>query len=282
MSNKKILENPFWAPFVVPTAIVLVGSLIVFGITTLLSTDRNHRDLVRELHNKTFGNRWVAAFELAKYISSQKIPKEDFPFLIENLEKLYSEGGDDLRTKKFVASALSALKDKRTAPFFIRSLNKETNGELLLTLIVGAGELPLDAPIDEEKVASFLDNEDEGLRQAALLTLARRDKISFFQEKIIPLLDDSSAFVRYAAAIVLFEKEIPESYEKIREITKLKVETSPFDAGQIEALKINVITSFRKAVKNEVAKDIVSSWMEEESSLKIKGELLNLESTYHL
>ena len=57
----------------VPIAIILIGALIIFGVTKMLSTGKNYRDLVEELHSKTFGNRWVAAFELSKFIASEKI-----------------------------------------------------------------------------------------------------------------------------------------------------------------------------------------------------------------
>ena len=94
--------------FVIPFAIVLIGSVIVFGITKMFQNDRSHRDLVRELHSKTFGNRWVAAYELSKVISSKSIPSEDIPWLIENLEDLY-EKAVDVRTKNFIIVAAGVL-----------------------------------------------------------------------------------------------------------------------------------------------------------------------------
>ena len=70
--QKRILERPFYSGLVVPTAIILVGALIVFGVMKLLSNERSHRDLINELHSKTFGNRWVAAYELSKVLSTTK------------------------------------------------------------------------------------------------------------------------------------------------------------------------------------------------------------------
>ena len=41
-TQKKILENPFVGSLVVPIAIVLVGALIIFGVTKMLSSERLH------------------------------------------------------------------------------------------------------------------------------------------------------------------------------------------------------------------------------------------------
>ena len=104
VKKKKILENPLASGVVVPIAVVLVGALVVFGVTKLLSSERSYKDLVREMHTKTFGNRWVAAFELSKLISSERIPAEDIPWLIENLSEIYNSA-KDARTRQFTVVA---------------------------------------------------------------------------------------------------------------------------------------------------------------------------------
>ena len=82
--GKKLLENRYLSNFMVPVAILLVGALIIFGVTKMLSTERTYRDLVREMQSKTFGNRWIAAFELSKLLAAKKIPPDEFPWLILN------------------------------------------------------------------------------------------------------------------------------------------------------------------------------------------------------
>jgi len=47
--DKKILDNPFLGSLVVPVAIVLVGALIIFGVTKMISTDHSYKDLVNEI-----------------------------------------------------------------------------------------------------------------------------------------------------------------------------------------------------------------------------------------
>ena len=74
--SEKILEKSPLNGIAIPVAIVLVGVLIVFGVTKMLSTERTHRDLIREMHSKTFGNRWVAAYELSKLFAAKAIDIE--------------------------------------------------------------------------------------------------------------------------------------------------------------------------------------------------------------
>ena len=95
-TQKKILENPFVGSLVVPIAIVLFGSLIIFGVTKMLSAERSYKDLVQEIQSKTFGNKWVAAYELSKQINSSQIPVEDYPWLIENLSLAYKKISDQI------------------------------------------------------------------------------------------------------------------------------------------------------------------------------------------
>src|SRR5690606_8381485 len=114
-NNKKLLENPLVGSLVVPIAIVLVGALIIFGVTKMLSADRSYKDLVREMHSKTFGNRWIAAYELSKLISSSNIPTEDIPWLVGNLSELYHSAQDN-RTRDFIVVALGALDSELILP----------------------------------------------------------------------------------------------------------------------------------------------------------------------
>ena len=126
MKQEKLLENPVVGSLVVPVAIVLVGALIIFGVTKMLSTDRSYRDLVRELHSKTFGNRWIAAYELSKQISAKNIPAEEVQQLVTNLSEVYDQAVDP-RTRNFIIVALGH-KNEQALPVILRGLNdKDSN-----------------------------------------------------------------------------------------------------------------------------------------------------------
>ena len=76
-------------------SIIIVGILIVWGINKIITVDRSHRDLVRDLQSRSFGNKWVVAYELSKYISGNQIPVNDMPWVIENLVSLYETSQDE-------------------------------------------------------------------------------------------------------------------------------------------------------------------------------------------
>ena len=100
-THKPISENTMFSGLTVPLAIVLVGVLVVWGVTKMVSSGRDHRDLIRDLETKTFGNKWVNAYELSKLLATQKIPEEEMPWVIDRLSELYEKGTDN-KTKNFI------------------------------------------------------------------------------------------------------------------------------------------------------------------------------------
>ena len=143
--TKKLLENPIVGSLVVPIAIVLVGALIIFGVTKMLSTDRSYKDLVRELHSKTFGNRWIAAYELSKQISAKNIPNEEVPWLISNLSEIYDQAVDP-RTRDFIVVALGSLKTELALPIIQKALN-DKDPKVQFSGVVAIGNMPSTFPI---------------------------------------------------------------------------------------------------------------------------------------
>src|SRR5690606_663220 len=137
--TKKMLESSPLSGISVPIAIVLVGALIIFGVTKMLSTGKNHRDLVDELNSKTFGNRWVAAYELSKFLASSKIPKEDMPWVIENLSKVYRETVD-ARTRNFVVLALGSLNNPLCLPVLNTAL-EDPDHQVKFNAVVALGNM---------------------------------------------------------------------------------------------------------------------------------------------
>src|SRR5690606_6229803 len=200
-SSKKILENSPLSGIAVPIAIVLVGALIIFGVTKMLSTGKNHRDLVAEMNSKTFGNRWVAAYELSKFLASQKIPQEDMPWVIENLTGVYKTSIDP-RTRNFIVLALGTLNNKLSIPVLNAALTDE-DPQVKFNAVVSIGNMTRGESVEWEKVEALLNQEiDPGLKQVTLLTLAAHKRPGV-EEIASGLLQNTEKTIRYAAAIVL-------------------------------------------------------------------------------
>ena len=254
----KALKSGNGSNFVIPFAIVLIGSLIIFGITKMLQNDRGYKDLVRDLHSKTFGNRWVAAFELSKVISSKNVKSEDVPWLIENLDELYASAVDS-RTKNFIIVALGSLGDERGVPTIQKGLLEEDSATKFHA-VVALSSIKNSDSISYDLLEPLLESSDEGLKQAAILSLSTHihEKSRL---KIINLLNDPSISIRYAAATGLIYFRAAECLSIVKEILTIH-STKPhpkFSSDKVYALKINVLN----AIKN-------SGWSELNSFLKEK------------
>jgi len=246
--QKKILESSPFSGIAVPIAIVLVGALIIFGVTKMLSSGKNHRDLVDELNSKTFGNRWVAAYELSKFLAASKIPPEDMPWLIENLSKVYKESVD-ARTRNFVVLALGSLNN----PLTVSTLNlalSDMDPQVKFNAIVAIGNMSPGLEIDWSKIeATLLQDQDPGLKQVSLLTMAAHKRPEVLQRSL-SLLNSSDRTLRYAASMALVAFRDNAALPVLEEILTLKYDVAKageLSGAQVEGLKMNVLENIEKA-----------------------------------
>lgn len=247
--QKKMLESSPLSGIAVPIAIVLVGALIIFGVTKMLSSGKNHRDLVDELNSKTFGNRWVAAYELSKFLAGNKIPKDDMPWVIENLSNVYRETVD-ARTRNFVVLALGSLNNPLCLPVLNQAL-EDQDSQVKFNSVVALGNMTSSTEsIAWDKVEALLQQQtDPGLQQVALLTIASHHRPNT-EEKALPLLQSAERTLRYAAAMVLIYYKKNEAIPVLEEIMNLRYDVAKageLNGQQVESLKVNVLENIEKA-----------------------------------
>ena len=270
MPPKKILESSPMSGIAVPIAIVLIGALIIFGVTKMLSSGKNHRDLIEEMNSKTFGNRWVAAYELSKFLASSKIPKEDIPWVIENLSKVYYES-IDARTRNFVVLALGSLNN----PLALNVLNKaleDQDPHAKFNAVVSLGNMAKGSTIEWSKIEALLQqDEDPGLKQVALFTLASHQQPQV-EALALPLLKSSDKTLRYAAATVLIHYKRREVLPVLEEIAQLKydnVTPGELNGAQVEGLKTNLLENIEKSKWNELA-GLVQNLESKDSNVRVQ------------
>jgi HEAT repeat protein len=281
-TQKKILENPVVGSLVVPIAIVLVGALIIFGVTKMLSSERSYRDLVEELQSKTFGNKWVAAYELSKQINSSQIPVAEYPWLVQNLSEAY-KGSIDPRTRGFIVAAVGSLKTAQGLPL-IQTALVDADSEVRFHAIVALGNMPKGFEFDWKPLIEILSGSDDLLKQATILTLATH-KIKEAEPKITELLRDSNTLIKYSAAtgLVNFKNEV--ALPILTEILEMpypadgqKVLAPALDIQQISDLKLSVLISLEKnkwTVLNNKIEEL--SQKDKNTSIALKAkELLKL------
>lgn len=254
---KKLLENKFLGGLVVPIAIVLVGALIIVGVTKMLSTDRSYKDLVREIQSKTFGNRWVAAYELSKVISSSQVPAEEIPWLVENLTSVYDDAKDP-RTRDFIVVAIGALKSDAGLPLLGRSLN-DVDKNVKFHGLVALGNYPIGAKINEEKVLSFLDSTDFALQQAAVL-VAGTHKLEAAVPRLVGLLRSDNTGIRYAAASALIPFKNKSALPTLKEILLAAgaKNSSGISLPEMVGLKLSLINALQKNNWSELNETLIA------------------------
>ena len=280
--QKKILENPFVGSLIVPIAIVLVGALIIFGVTKMLSAERSYKDLVTEIQSKTFGNKWVAAYELSKQINSAQIPREDYPWLIENLTDAYKNSVDP-RTRGFIIAAIGALKTELALPILAMALDDQDT-DVKFHAIVSLANMPKGFSFDWAKLIALLKSDVPVLRQAALLALATH-QVPEAHAEIKMLLRDQSLVVKYAAATALIAYKDEEAVTLLNEILLLayppkeaRIQPPALDAQQITDLKLSVLTTLEKhnwTVLNNTILEVAEKDAHTSVATKAK-EVLNL------
>lgn len=244
--DKKLLENPFVGSLIVPIAIVLIGALIVFGVTKMISSEHSYKNLVTEMKSKAFGNKWVAALELSKLISAKKIPAEDIPWLIDNLDEIYT-GTVDARTRNFIIVAAGALSDERAIKIFKKGLD-DADDNVKFHTVVALANLPKTSLLDWTKVIEFLSSKDHAFVQSSIYALGTHNVVAA-EDKISELLNSDLGFgVRYAAATALISFKNEKCLPVLEEIASLN-ETSldgKITVDDLRSLKFNVINAMER------------------------------------
>lgn len=252
---KKILENKFVGSLVVPIAIVLVGALIIFGVTKMLSTERSYKDLVREIQSKTFGNRWVAAYELSKIIATSQVPEEEIPWLVEQLTEVY-DNAKDPRTRDFIVVASGALKSKEGLPLLGRALS-DLDKNVRFHALVALGNYPQGIEFDWTKIVKFLSSDDFALQQASAL-VAGTHMVKSAVPKLVGLLTSTNIGIRYAAASAL----IPFKNENALPVLRKILLSAGFDKQskislpEMIGLKLSVLNAVEKSGWTKLNKTI--------------------------
>jgi hypothetical protein len=258
--TKKILEKSPLSGIAVPIAIVLVGALIIFGVTKMLSSGKDHRDLIEEMNSKTFGNRWVAAYELSKFLASQKIPAEDMPWVIENLSRVYKDTIDP-RTRNFVVLALGSLNNPLCLPVLNAAL-EDQDPQVKFNAVVSLGNMSKEALLQQDT--------DPGLKQVALLTMAAHQHPNT-EEKALSLLNSPEKTIRYAAAIILIQFKNQMALPILEEVLGLRYDVAQagqLNGAQVEALKVNLLENVEKSKWNEMA-NLVQKVEQDDTNIKV-------------
>lgn len=262
LKDKIKAESPF-SGIAIPILIVVLSVVLVAGITRMLTSDKGYITLVEELRDKTFGNRWVAAFELSKYLASSQIPKEDIPWLEQQLFDIYQQSANDPRTRNFLILAASSLKGEKSLSLISQALD-DTAPEIIFAAV---STLPnfqnIPAEFNWKRVLEIAEGKilvDETLQHTALVVLTH-----FSRTEVIPVLrsnleSSQSKNIRDVSAIALMHFNLWDGFERIKSLLEAPYEASSAQGGQainqslnIEANKLNIIQATKLLVEGNIA-----------------------------
>ena len=278
---KELVLNSWVGGVIAPIVITLAGAITIWGVTQLLSSEHSYRSLIREMSSKTFGNRWIAAYELSKFISNSSIPEEDIPWAIENLISIMQQS-NEVRTRKFIVSAAGAMRSKQALPLIEIALN---DSNLHFDAVVALGRIPPPVEFDWRRLEGLLASSDEGLVQIILLTLATH-KVSSAKEHLLQFMNHHNPALRFSAVTGLINYREEKALPGLKEILFLpssgitweKSPQSHFNAGKVEQLKLNVLMAVVR-MRWQALDSILREMLGRETNLRVISkvkEILNL------
>jgi len=185
--------------FVVPAAIVVlcVAVFLLFGLVA--SEGRTAADYLKEIRQGSANQRWQAAYELSRVLSTdaEKHRREGVGREIAAL--LQDPKTTDPVVRRYLVLALEAVADPETAPAIEGSLG-DADAEVRLYAARALGRIA--SPGSTAALLPLLANEDPGLRKIALYSLGKIGDRSA-AGAIRPRLEDPVEDVRWNAALTL-------------------------------------------------------------------------------
>ena len=219
-----VIKTALISSIVMPAVLALVGGLVVYFISQILTDKRDHRYLMREVRTRTFGNRWISAYELSKYLLNNRIPESERPWVMENLIEIYTKAkkGSDLRLQKFSLVALGTFKEA-TIVSTVSDAVFSNKPELMFHGLRILGNMTPGITFSWQKFLSNIHTlKDPGLVQLAIFTLVHH-RVAGRSAAFLKLLKHKKRAVAYAASVGLIEFKAPEAVPLLREILNWEI-----------------------------------------------------------
>jgi hypothetical protein len=256
IANDNDPRENWWSEWSMPILIFCGVAILFFGLTRLISKSGDYKSLVEELDSKTFGNKWVAAYELSRYVNSSHIPVEDIPWLAEQLARIYQSQQQDPRTRNFIIVTLSAIGSEQSLSLFSKALN-DTDPQIQFSTLVALGKFAdkfgKSPAFPWESIRNLMhQSNDKGVKQVAMIAVAQSriiEEASYFEN----LLSNSelSGMERLHVALALAYYNNPKGISLIEDFWRLETRAElikkwGLDANQFQQLQLNFLSAINK------------------------------------
>jgi hypothetical protein len=242
---------------VIPAALALAGGLLVYFISQALTYDRDHRDLIREVRTRTFGNRWISAYELSKYLLNNRIPAKERPWVRENLIEMYTQAqnkGDDLRLQRFSLAALGTMgafgaKNGDAIISIVENAVFSKHPELIFQGLYILGNIDQGVPFPWQKFLKAMERlNDYGHLQMAIFTLVKH-QVPGRRTLFLKFLNHPNETVTYAAAVGLIEFQDTKAMPLLWEIINWRISKTDLSSNEEksrESWQLNLLRAFER------------------------------------
>jgi hypothetical protein len=259
--------------FVVPAAIVVLCAVVFVLFGLIASEGRTAADYIREIRQGSANQRWQAAYELSRVLSTgaEKHRQEGVGREIAAL--LEDPKTTDPLVRRYLVLALEAVADPETAPAIEAAL-ADADPDVRLFAARALGRIA--SPGSTKALLPLLSNEDPALRKIALYSLGRIGDRSA-AEAIRPRLDDPVEDVKWNAALalaVLGDASGSSVLRKMLDTTYLDTIAGITEEQKLEA-RVNALQAIYK-LKDPALRGVVEDLSRNDPSLHVRDIALKV------
>jgi hypothetical protein len=280
----------WWSEWSMPVLILLGVSLLFFALTRMIAKNSDYKTLVQELDSTTFGNKWVAAYELSRYVNSSSIPQEDLPWLAEQLGRIYLSQAQDPRTRNFIMVTLGPLKTVSAVKSLALGLN-DADLQVQFSAVVALGQQAKEFSSSPffpwpELMNLLQKTQDNGIKRVLMIVLAQNQRKEALDilKSFLGDMEINLESLHAALALVYFNepsaKSVIEKFWELSSRTEVQTRLS-IDVNQYQQLQLNFLSALKSALStlgyiNEYYIELLRRFERDETDQLVKLKILEL------
>lgn len=259
----------FYGLFVFPLIIAVGMAVLLCTVVLLTREDETPESLITAIKTGSPSKRWQKAFELSNELNQGRGMIRSGGVMKEVVFILNSRSEYDVRTRAYMALALSRFDDPEARAALRGALQEETEEDVQIHLLWALGTLRDAEAVDQ--VTAFLKHDAPELRKTAAYVLGVMGE----PEKTIPplrvTLGDPVQDVRWNAALSLARLGSDSGYGELLQMTDRKslnaIET--MNEAKAEEIMTAAVKGLGLLAKPESAR-VLTDLSESDPSLKVR------------
>jgi HEAT repeat protein len=271
-SQKVSGRKLFYGLFIFPLLIAVGMAVLLCTVVLLTREAETPESLITAIKTGSPSKRWQKAFELSNEINQGRGMIRSSGVMKEVIHILNDRKEYDVRTRSYMAIALSRFDDPEVIPALRNALSQETETDVQLHLIWGLG-VKQDRE-STEQIMPFLKSEQEELRKTAAYVfgvLGDSKNIPALE----PLLEDDKRDVRWNTALSLARLGSDAGYQELLKMADRKILASyeGMTDAKVEQIMVNAVKGLA-LVGREESIPVLAELADRDKSLKVRQAAL--------